>query len=889
MAQAMNRWRHNLRLFSMLRQLPPRELLDKIWNRVRQRIGQRFPMLSRRWRHNVRLRAADRLRGFDHGNRLFWKLRHSRDCGFVENRLFHLQAQQQPQLLEAFVRDALLHSIGATIVMMLARSGITRDILARQLCDPEIRMRLARRIPDHPNFGTGLVAAAALLLDPDGMDGFAAAIDTSGMRLSLRHGRLIDSFSTVPGCPVSALTGSVREAPGRRPCRHRLIVADRLDDLTRLSLLFAGAGKVSVLSPANLFGRADFDDRTPLHARPDEITVIHPRSRITRFSTAYHDLHDETRQVAEQIVADIDRTTGGYPGEAAPYMAMHLADALFFRALRIAAIGDLLADGDIDQIQIVAGDRFTTDFFQLLAGVQGLTEDPRVEFVSLARTEAARMQFSASLSRLLSRTIIPRPQTATASARPLSELLDDFRAGIVPEAAAMRGWPAGGRAGPRVLFFTIPYSTYNRPTAGYIDILSRSFDTMTGVVGTDVAALFGATPELSPPPAERVQLFPSSPRGGATALDYAIQNILERTAARLHADNIAPSTRHVLETQTAAISAHGVVNALVHWERLLQWFARLEKTGGKPDILVVSPLRPSLVGMSAAAARRFAIPSLAIEPHIINSEYCRYTRIGTDHYGTVSGFLAQLATTGFAIPAERIHIIGSPRLIASPPVPPGESRDILSRRGLARFPEGGLTVSFFSQPSKWPQISEVWRIILGAVTPCPDMQLLLKVHPEEGAPRIAAYLEIAAGMGLAGRVQVVNAPPDTVIAASDLVLACYSTTIVEAALAGRPVFSVTNGETRYPISQHEVVGAPQYRDVEGLSGALGRFRDDPAGHARRVQDFMEQNRQFVTGPAPHLEATVRAIVSADPATRLRPAADLPPRLFIEGPYRVYDI
>ena len=90
-------------------------------------------------------------------------------------------------------------------------------------------------------------------------------------------------------------------------------------------------------------------------------------------------------------------------------------------------------------------------------------------------------------------------------------------------------------------------------------------------------------------------------------------------------------------------------------------------------------------------------------------------------------------------------------------------------------------------------------IILAAMAPYEDLQILLKVHPEEGELRIAAYLAIAEEMGMAHRVQSVTAPPAPLIEASDLVLACYSATLVEAALAGRPAFSVSNADTRYPM------------------------------------------------------------------------------------------
>jgi hypothetical protein len=144
-------------------------------------------------------------------------------------------------------------------------------------------------------------------------------------------------------------------------------------------------------------------------------------------------------------------------------------------------------------------------------------------------------------------------------------------------------------------------------------------------------------------------------------------------------------------------------------------------------------------------------------------------------------------------------------------------------------------------------------------------------------------------MGLSDRVQSVKAAPPTLIEAADLVLACYSATMVEAALAGRPVISVINKGGRYPMEQHKVVGAPQYQDEAELSAALGEFGADPGRSIARLERFLEDNPQFVTGPEPHLVAAIEALVASDPEKVLRPATDLPPRLFIEGPYRVYDV
>ena len=91
------------------------------------------------------------------------------------------------------------------------------------------------------------------------------------------------------------------------------------------------------------------------------------------------------------------------------------------------------------------------------------------------------------------------------------------------------------------------------------------------------------------------------------------------------------------------------------------------------------------------------------------------------------------------------------------------------------------------------------------------------------------------------------------------------------------------------MEQHKVVGAPQYEDEADLSAAFAEFRADPSRSIARLTRFLDDNPQFVTGPEPGLCAAIDAITKADPAAVLRPAKDLPPRLFIEGPYRVYEV
>ena len=78
-------------------------------------------------------------------------------------------------------------------------------------------------------------------------------------------------------------------------------------------------------------------------------------------------------------------------------------------------------------------------------------------------------------------------------------------------------------------------------------------------------------------------------------------------------------------------------------------------------------------------------------------------------------------------------------------------------------------------------------------------------------------------------------------------------------------------------------------DIADLSVALADFNSDTSHSLTRLTQFMKTNPQLVAGPETHLCAAIEAMAKASLSSVLRPAEELPARLFIEGPYRVYDI
>lgn len=897
--------RRNLRLLDLARQVPRRILPQKIKTELKKRFGQYIPGNPASSYRDRAQAKVDARQGHLAGNLHFWQVRPNRDWAEVQARLFTLADLEQDEVITDFLQQYLRFGGGQPHLCLLSRSGLSRHFLARLLQQQNYARgsEMADRIGKSMQFTADLAAAALYLLDADAVSPLLKRIIESYPSLPPSYHSLLDSHVLVPSARPGMLQGTVPASATRKPARHRLIITDSLRDPVRLSLLFADADKVTLFSPRDLYGKISLADHLHLHFRPQEITVAHPRSRITRFSSRYHELHDETRQIASDMIAELEQMGDDAFAGAAPYAALHLADALFFEVLRCAAFEDFVTSDEFDQIVIATtGKVDQAEFFLNLASGVDLTSDPRIEFTALVSNTKARTVFPNAVTQALTPTGIAQPgaRNVDALARPLNQLLRGARAARRPQAAQMHSFPAkplgNGTSGeqPRVLFVTTHVGAYNASSAEYLDILSRHYNTLTGFIGSNALTFFRALPaSIVPPPASAVQLLNNAPVSEIPGLALTLQNFVAHTRERLLREGRGRLTAHVLGLHKDEVALRSLRACYHHWIRLQNWFDELQKTGQLPDLVVATPLRPPLVGMAAAAARQHLVPSLALEPHGLNRTYCRYSLVGTDRYGVITSYFRDEAAHGFAIAADRIDVIGSPRLKAPKDHDPVASqlvaRQAITEKNGVAFAAGETVITFFTQPSSWAQIAEVWDIILRAVRDLPATRLLLKLHPEEGETRATGYLAIAEALGMAGRVDTITATPIESIEAADLVLACYSATVTEAAMYRKPVFCVINGAGDYPLDQHAVVGAPLLRDVAGLRAEIAGFKADPAPYIRQAERFLEREPQIVSGPEQPLVAAVDAMLARTPAQNIRPSAEMPPHLFIEGPYRVFDI
>ena len=891
--------RKNLRLAAMMKQAGSGPLLGGAKSVLRRGLRRVLPEDLRRKLLLRRQAWADN-RSFEAGNSWFWSHSNAHRWPEIEDRLFTLAAQQKPILLRDFVRKTLKHysAVHCMALSLMARSGLVRAMLRDELLQADLDGKgdLARRMQRSTVFAADLLAAAAFLLTEEERRGFQKLARTRLPRERASFSRLMDAEAFVLFEAPLPDTATVDLAPSRRPAKHRLIFTDGLKDMQRLSLLFEGAEKVTLIAPANLYGRSAAVEGIRLHARPAEIVVAHARSRITRFSAQYHALHEEAWRAAEEIVAEMEDLTGGALEEARPYAVLQLADTLFFPSLQFAAVEDYLQAPEFDQIIIASQEaKASAALLRYFASVPGLAENPRIEFVALQDQSARRAAFRDQVSQAFAEPLaelpeveFPRLRRGVSGAGFMAELAADLK----EVAAAMRRFPAK-QAGDkrRILYISTAVGAYNSSSAAWLSILDRNYALLTGFVGQDLRGFFASTPAEQMPAAGRIQLLAEA-EAGHELLSEMAQAVLDRVRRRMILENRSPHVVKVLQESAAMVETKALLGSYRHWFLLRSWLQLMRDEGRLPEAVVISPFRPAFAAMAAAAARHFGIPSLALEPHGLTGAYCRYCKIPTDRYGVISGYFRTAAERDFGVPAGRVDVIGAPRLTLpagrAPELAQQEARRVLAENnpGL-RFDPDQVSVTFFSQPSHQAQMAEVWQSVVMACAALPRISLLLKLHPEEGSARADMFRTIAAAEGMSDRLHLISGGASEAIEASDLVLTCYSATALEATIMGKPVFCIASGDENYPLNQNEVYGGPLYRDATRLQAALAAFLEDPGPARQRAARFIGEEQQFATGPEAPLIASISKLLEGGGA--LRPAGELPGRLVLEGPFETYRV
>lgn len=852
---------------------------------LRSRLGA--PIL-RRWRQGRRrafrlyLRGIERAGGVGAANRAFWNGPASQqNWSAVRIRLNQL-AERAPNEITPFVEAGFAKTADPLVLTRLASHPLTRTALTGAMRaeaeqpDPQISERLERSA----QYSAAFAAAAAQVLDDAGLD---ALRDRIAPDHAPRYIQLLDSFGFRPA--GGAGDAVLRHAPHtglRGQGQKRLVITETLSNPEAFLPLLQNTGQVTLLALNDTYGKARLDAFSDMPGIAD-VTVEHVRSRITRFSQRYIEIHERTRNDAQSLA--LVASQGLLEPDFLPYLELAIADYLFFQALKLEAIREVLADDGFDHVVIALQEhRAGSSFLLLMSAFQDLLADPRCEILSVSESTASRLRFDGCLETLATGPRPPQlpldwlPPLENAAANLDSRI--DAIAGNLPLCESESGRPGA-------LLATTNNPAYNASTGAYAAALLKDLDLRIAFVGGNATQVHHAMTADGAPAAPIHFLRQSFPKGFEAMTRRLTAQCLD-LAASLPQNSVV---RHIIRMAPGRLATEVIQSHIIYSRMVQAWFARMDAEDALPRMVFLSPNRPPNVGLFAAVARRHNVPSIALEAHGLNANYSRYINVVTDYYGVISGYFRDHAAEGFGIPAARTRVVGTPRLV----VPQGHDLD--TARAAARqeigaetghdFADFSGTAVFFCQPSAWFHVAKVWTSILHMAGEL-NMGVLLKPHPEDSPSRIERYLSLSAGMEAAQRVTLLQGPAARAVEASDIVLTGYSAAALDAALLQVPVVCVTDGPGGYPVDQHEIAGGPLVHSAAELTAAVRAVLEDPGAARTRAAQFLEREPQFVTGPEPLLRAMAQEILEAGEAG-LRPENEVPASIFLPGPHPVFPV
>lgn len=792
-----------------------------------------------------------------------------------------------PDHLDHFVTVSLQRTADPITVVSMAQHPYSRAAVARWLTEEcgVTTGPLVDRLAKDALLGGAVAGAASVVLGPD------EARRTVDWVLGLyavpdhRTFQFLDSVGMrqVRGTPNAA---AERPLPGR-PARHRLIISDQFQRQPGIPLLLPGSERVTLLALAETFGKANFA-RYRDWPGVGEIKVEHVRSRITRFSQQYIDIHLATARLADLVCAEVAAVPGLIDDEDRRFLAVEIADFLFFQTLKIRAVEELLADEDIDQVVFALGTYAAThNFPRLMAGVRGLFDDRRVEFVSAAQAANTRAAFWNLIDGMLD----PQPPGQAPGRRlPLATVVRAVDADTARLAKAMPAPVADGR--PSVLVATTNNGAYNDSTARYVAELRGDYAVRVVHVGSSVGQLPALLAEAGVGDLAIDELAIDRSRLSPLA-DVLMALLKDRLPEQpSDPDDAAASAGWwALRYSLDRVAREVIASAVARMRMTHHWFAAMQTAGQLPNVVVLTPSRNVNVGALASTARRFGVPSIVLEPHAQDANYSRYIKIAGDFYGVMSDYFRAQAISGFETDPARTFIIGSPRQVAPADYDPVAAQDAARAEFAAThelaFTAGVVNLVFFCQPSDWNHVSVVWGHILEAARRT-GSRILLKTHPEESVTRTEGYMVQAAESAMADAVVLLDGDAAEAIALADLVLTAYSAAALDAAVRQRPVICVTDGDLRYPVDLTAIIGAPVARSADDLAALIVRFQQHPEEFEEQARLLLEREAQFVDGPGPRLRTLVADVLARGPEA-LRETNRVPQSLFLDGPHPLFPV
>lgn len=727
----------------------------------------------------------------------------------------------------------------------------------------------------------------------------AADADTEKVRY-----RLLRSLAALTPRPIEADTASIWSLADETPAKparvkHRLVVFDEGVNEAYLNYVTFLSDKVTFFKFGDLYGNVDLARFTPSPARA-EIEVEHARSRITRFSSLYRDLHAKTETIGQRATeAVLDSGVLDLVSEQGRHYAgtfkVTLADRMFFDMLHFDALDKIVHGAEFDEILVVFAGNYA-----LYHGM----------FASLRRPPQAKvMMVGPAPDRSLREAFLARRDIAAALfagddlqlnfEKQLREQVDDPLPGFNGAGDSIRAsvdrlldnLPDRRGEERRLLFVTQENRAYLSDAASICAGLNRRYAlTVLFAEGgergpREFGEALAALGEGDPGP--RVALYP--PR---VFRDKGVSNKLTPILTRRLAEPFLAILRDYAEDPVAYVSLTRVLPRLVGEDlpRLLAQILFAETLLRREgfEAVAVCPGRVSPAFIFADAARAVGVPSFTIESHSLNATYPRYTKIWTDFATVPSNYVAEEYVERFGSPPAQTLIVGSPRFTRTPGYDSAAAR-AAGRAALELAPDQPV-IAFTTQPIDWDHMQAVWRMTARALRNLPEQtQLLLKTHREEKGPRIQRYLEIAAEEGAGDRVRHVEGDVKLVLQAADLLLTCYSVTALEGLIMERDVFIVSREGVEYPVSYEKLVGALTFRDADSLGAALRRFfsGEGQEESRRRLEAFRDDHRYFFDGE--EVTRIADAIEAAMAAGRdvIRPLESFDKSVFVVNEGRDY--
>ena len=826
--------------------------------------------------------GIDRARGSNRANRAFFDNPiASPGWDEVRQRLTDLH-RHDPHVVDSFVTTSLEMSDDPNTIVWLSRHPLSIDQVRAWLTELAAHRSdsVARRLQRHRLLGAAVAGAGSTLLPPSEADALVTWISNLYHTPDSAFFQFVDSMGLRPAVGSSSDDGDRQRLGTQRRATRRLVLVEHGDDVDAIATLFHGASAGTLFATTDTFGRIDLGGSvgTPL---PIEVEIEHVRTRITRFSQRYIDVHTATASVAERLAAALTENAHLGRDVDAGFLAAELADAAFFKVLATCAIARLTED-DFDHI-VVAVDRHneSSPFIRQLGSVEGFWSDPRVEIVSISHSPQQRAKFW----RLADGLLEPEPTRAKRMV-PAQLTGDKLDENCARAAAGLPELGDGTRV--RALLATTASPAYDTSTAEYIRVLADRVDLTVMHVGEPSDAIVEAVAGLGD--GVGVDLITVSEHLGSpnAPTDLAAHIIRDTLTTLSHDDEMSRLAASVIEHNLTTIARRCAIPAMTRMKVFEHWFRIAARNDQRPDVVVVTPHRSPKVSVIESAARRYRVPTIVVEPHAHDANYSRYLKVAADYYGVMSEYFRVNAAAGLGVPLERVRAIGSPRQVA-PPSYDHASLQIAERRRLALRdpgfdPDAPMAV-FFAQPSDWEHVAQVWRNVLTAAHEA-DFTVALKPHPEEVSGRIRRYLDIADEF--ATRVIVLDGDAEQAVAAADIVLTAYSAAAIDAAIRAVPVISVTDGDVDYPVDIAQIVHAPFLRSADELRVELSAFRHDPESFRRRARTLLDLEPQFVTGPGPGLIDLIDEAVELGPDA-IRRESDVPVSLFIDGPHPTYRV